>query len=152
MSGYPGTIGYTDAGAEYIGIDTTVISGNDRSALGGDKVLVTSTADVKAGATVTWAGTTGKTNYLTSFQLDYHGATAASTVVGQIDGSSSLVGGTIPFNIPVPIGATLVPEKLIFQFSPPVAAGATGASITFTAPTFGAGAGVANATLTGYVV
>src|SRR5204863_3396155 len=109
MSGFPAGYGTTDQGGEYIGIDTTVITGNDRSATPGDHVAVTTgPTDLKAGGTLTMAGVSGQTNCLTSLSIDYHGATAASTIVGQVDGSSSLVGGAVAFNIPVPIGASLV--------------------------------------------
>ena len=153
MAGFPAGYGTTDQGGEYIGIDTTVLTGNDRSGVPTDATVVTTgPTDVKAGATLTFAGASGKTNYLSGFSLDYHGATAASTIVGQFDGSSSLVGGARCINIPVPIGASLVPQMYVVQFSPPLQAAATNASITFVVPTFGSGADVANATMTGYRV
>ena len=151
MSGFLAGFGTTDQGSEYIGIDTTVLTGNDRSAIPGDHVAVTTgPTDLKGGGTLTMAGVSGQTNCLSSIIIDYHGATAASIIVGQIDGSSSLVGGARCFPIPVPIGASLVPQQLVVQFSPPLVAAAANASITFVVPTFGSGAGVANCTMTGY--
>lgn len=153
MSGFPAGYGTTDQGATDIGINMNIVDGNDRSAIPIEAtVITTGPTDVKAGATVTFAGASGKTNCLSGFILDYHGATAASTVVGQIDGSSSLVGGARCINIPVPIGASVVPQPIVIQFSPVLVAGATNASITFVAPTFGSGAGIANVTMTGYRV
>ena len=153
MSGMLAGYGTTDQGGEYIGIDTATLTGNDRSAIPGDHVAVTTgPTDLKAGGTLTMAAVSGQTNCLTSVSIDYHGATAASNIVGQVDGGSSLVGGARAFTIPVPIGASLVPQVMVVQFSPPLVAAASNATITFVVPTFGSGAGVANCTMTGYRV
>ena len=151
MTGFIGGHGYTDAGADYIGIDTTVLTGKDRSAIPADSVAVTTgPTDLKAGGSLSMAGVSGKTNYLTSIKIDYLGATAASVIVGQVSGGSLISGGARAFPIPVPIGATLAPAPIIIQFDPPLVALATNATITFTVPSFGSGAGVANCTMTGY--
>lgn len=153
MAGFPAGYGTTDQGGEYIGIDTTILSGNDRSVVPIDHTLVTvGPTDLKAGGTLTMAAVSGQTNVVSSLLIDYHGATAASVIVGQIDGGSSLVGGARCFNIPVPIGASLVPQTYVVQFSPPLVAAASNATITFVVPSFGSGAGVANCTMTGYRV
>ncbi len=41
MSGFPAGFGTTDQGASLIGVDTTIVTGEDRSAIPGDHVLVT---------------------------------------------------------------------------------------------------------------
>ena len=144
-------VGTTAVGAPLIGVDATTVGGNDRSAVPADATAIsTGPTDLKAGGTITLAAATGKITYLTGIVIDYLGATAAAVIVGQVSGSNLVTGGARCVVIPVPIGATLAPEKIIVQYDPPVAAVGTNATVTFVVPSFGTGAGVANVTVNGY--
>lgn len=154
MSGFPGGYGTTDQGAAHAGIDSTIISGNDRSVVPSLATVVTvGPTSVVGGGTVTMtAPGVGKTNYCTAISLTYQGATAASVIVGTVSGSSDIVGGSWALPIAVPIGAAIVSKPYVVQFDPPLQAAATNATLTFSVPTLGAGNTVATATITGYVV
>jgi hypothetical protein len=144
-------VGTTASGPALIGPDETTVGGNDRSAVPQDATAIsTGPTDLKAGGTITLASATGKITYMTGISIDYHGATAASVITGLVSGSNLLVGGARVITVPVPIGATVIPEKIIIQYDPPLTAVGTNATVTLLMDSFGAGAGVANVVVNGY--
>ncbi len=89
-----------------------------------------------AAATVTLAAVSGKTNYLSGFQLTGGGATAPSIIALTITG---VLGGTQTFNVPVPAVATTGIQPLVVAFYPPLQASAPNVAIVVSAASFGAG-------------
>jgi len=146
-----GSTASSGVGTALIGVDATTVGGNDRSAVPADATAIsTGPTDLKAGGTITLAAVSGKTTCMTGIVIDYHGATAASVITGLVSGGNLLVGGARVIIVPVPIGATVVPEKIIIQYDPPLVAVGTNATVTLLMDSFGAGAGVANVTVNGY--
>lgn len=89
-----------------------------------------------ASAAATLAAVSGKTNYITGFQVTAAGATAALAVNVTVTG---LVGGTATHTFVFPIGATVSATPLIVTFDPPIPATGTNTAITVTLPASGAG-------------
>ena len=134
-----------------IGVDETTVGGNDRSAVPADATAISvGPTDLKGGGAMTLSGASGKVTYLTGIILDYLGATAAGTWIATISGSNLLVGGARVVVIPIPIGATLVPEKMVLHYDPPLQTAATNSTITVTVPAGPSGLGVSSFTVNGY--
>lgn len=91
---------------------------------------------VAATAAFTMPAVVGKTNYLAGFQLSGGGATAATVVQLTITG---LLGGTLTYNVPVPAGATLGLQPIVYQFYPPLPASGPNTPIVVSCPSLGAG-------------
>lgn len=89
-----------------------------------------------ATATATLAGASGKTTYITGFQVSGAGATLGLpvivTVVGLISGTNSYIYSAVA-------GVLLENTPLFIQFDPPVPASATNTSIVVSCPALGAG-------------
>lgn len=81
-------------------------------------------------------GSASRTTYITGFELTGGGATAASIITGTITG---LMGGTISFNVAIPVGATVGITPLVVEFPTPLPASAQATSIVVSFPSFGAG-------------
>lgn len=89
-----------------------------------------------ASAVATLSGTSGKTTYITGFEVTSGGATAASLVTVAITGT---VTGTLSYTYAAPAGATAGATPLVVEFSTPVPASAANTSIVVTVPALGAG-------------
>ncbi len=52
---------------------------------------------------------------------------------------TGVLGGTLTYNIPVPVGASVGIPPLVVEFNPPLQASALNQAITVSAPSLGAG-------------
>lgn len=77
-----------------------------------------------------------KTNYITSAQIMFTGATAAGTVLATLAG---ILGGTMSIPIGVPAGVNAQGTPVLLEFDPPLPANAVNTAITLTLPALGAG-------------
>ncbi len=89
-----------------------------------------------ASAVATLAAASGKTTYLTAFQVTFSGATGASVVNVTVAGTT---GGSLTYAVTVPAGATAAGTPLVVPFPYPVPASATNTAITVTLPALGSG-------------
>lgn len=89
-----------------------------------------------ATATATLAAVAGKTNYVTGFEIDGGGATAASFVAAVLSG---ILGGSISYTLAPPAGAALPMTPRQVTFNPPLPASGPGVAIVLTVPSLGAG-------------
>jgi len=89
-----------------------------------------------ASGVATLSGASGKTTYLSGFQVTGAGATAASVKAVTVTG---LIGGTATYTVVVPAGATTSIQPLTVSFYPPIPASAANTDIVVTAPAFGTG-------------
>lgn len=89
-----------------------------------------------ANAVATLAAASGKTTYISGLLLSYSGATAAGNAVCTVSG---LLGGSMTFNVPVPIGASVPGAPISLKFDPPLPASAVNTAIVVTVPSLGAG-------------
>ncbi len=78
----------------------------------------------------------GQTTYCTGFQITGGGATATSTILVTLSGST---GSALQWKIVIPAGVTTSINPLIVTFNPPLAASTTNVSFNLTVPSFGAG-------------
>jgi hypothetical protein len=99
-------------------------------------VNASSGAVANAIASATLAAVTGKTNFLSGFEVTGSGATAASVITGTISG---VVGGPLSYAMAVPAGVTLGAQPLCIDFSTPLAASAPNVAISVSFPAFGSG-------------
>jgi len=100
-----------------------------------------------ASAVATLPAVSGKTNYITGFQLTAAGATGALVVNATVTG---LITGTQTYTFVFPAGVTLAATPLIVTFPTPVPASATNTAITVTLPASGAGGTNAAADVQGF--
>lgn len=91
---------------------------------------------VAAVATATLAAVTGKTNYITGFEITSAGATAGAIVNPTVTG---VLGGTLTYTYASVTGATLLNPVLAITFNPPLAASGVGVAIAVSCPSLGAG-------------
>jgi hypothetical protein len=96
-------------------------------------------------ATIT--GVTNKTTWITGFYVTGLGATAAAQITCTITG---LLGGTLTFYYPVPIGVGVSGPPLWVELPQPLPASGTGVNIVLNVPSFGAGNTASGATIKGY--
>ena len=89
-----------------------------------------------ASAVATLAAASGKTTYLTGFQVTFAGATAASVVNVTVAGTT---GGSLTYVVAVPAGVTAAGVPLVVNLSHPVPGSAVNTAITVTLPALGAG-------------
>ena len=102
-----------------------------------DVAVSSSSGNVAAASAVaTLAAATGKTTYISGFSITGLGATAAGVSLATLAG---VLGGTMTFVIPVPVGATIGITPLNVNFNPPLPASAVNTAIVLTVPTFGSG-------------
>jgi len=103
----------------------------------GSTALSASSGNVaNASAVATLSGASGKTTYISGFQVTGAGATAASVVSVTVAG---LLGGTATYTLVAPAGATTTLQPLTVSFYPALPASATNTSIVVTVPALGAG-------------
>jgi hypothetical protein len=98
-------------------------------------------------ATATLPAVSGKTTYVSGFEITNAGATAASNVIATLAG---IISGTSSYIVSVVAGATLGNRPLIVQFSPAIPASAVNTAITLSVPSLGAGNTHSAASIHGY--
>lgn len=98
-----------------------------------------------ATATATLAAVAAKTNYITGWDVNAGGATAASIVSCTVTG---LAGGTETRALPVVAGVTAPNTPLVVRYPAPIPASAVNVAIVVSCPTLGAGN--TNATVNAY--
>lgn len=131
---------YSPDGSAYVTM--TDGAGNIQSVAAGTVVGSTSIAAssgnvAAATATATLTGAASQTTYITGFQINGSGATAASVVNATITG---LVGGaTLTYPVSVTAGAILTNQPVTVSFYPPLPASAANTSIVISCPSLGAG-------------
>lgn len=124
-------------GSQYVTITTGSGSLAVEGIPSGATMTTSSSGNVaNASAVATLTGASGKTTYLTGFQVTGSGATAASIKSVTVTG---LLGGTATYNITVPAGATAAVNPLIVSFYPAIPSSTTNTNIVVTAAAFGAG-------------
>lgn len=103
------------------------------------------------------AAVSGKTNYITGFDVTGGGATAASVIEISVTGLSSAAGSTLKYEVPILAGVTgpafggaSAPYIYSVRFPVPLPASATNTAITVTCPSFGAGNTNASVCVYGY--
>lgn len=103
-------------------------------------VVATSGNVTAAIATATLPSATGKTTYISGFQVTGAGATAPSVVdvtVGNIGGPGGPT--VLHYELTVATGATVANNPLAVTFNPPLPANGPGVSISVVCPSLGAG-------------
>ena len=88
-----------------------------------------------ATATATLAPASGRTAWLTGFELTGTGATGASVIQDTVTG---VLGGTMVYDVVIP-ASTAQQVALIVEFSMPLQASVAGGNIVVSSPAFGAG-------------
>lgn len=111
--------------------------------------VVSSVSGAAAAITATMPAVAGKTNYISGFQINGSGSTAASLVTAILSG---VLGGSQNYEIAVVAGATLVNQSINVNFNKPIPASAVNTAINLTVPSLGAGNTNSNATIWGYVL
>lgn len=111
------------------------ISSNE-SALYATPITADSGNVANAQAQASLAGISGKTTYITGFEVTAAGATAAAVKTVTV---ANLVTGSKTYTFVFPAGATVQATPLIVEFSKPIPASATNTAITVTLPASGAG-------------
>jgi len=89
-----------------------------------------------ATATATLTGTSSTTTYISGFQCEAGGATAAAIANITVSG---VIGGNMTYSLGTPTGVTLTATPLIVKFDPPVPAAAANTTIVVTMTTLGIG-------------
>ena len=100
-------------------------------------VSASSGNQANATAAATCAAVVGKTNYLTGYDIEAAGATAAAVVNPTITG---LLGGTRTMTFAAPLGAVVAAQPLMQTFNPPLQGSAVNTAISVSMPALGAGA------------
>lgn len=100
-------------------------------------VLTASSGNVANGsAAATLGAASGKTTYITGFQITASGATGAAVVTVTVTGT---LGGTMSYTFVAPAGATAQATPLVVTFPHPVPASATNTAVVVTLPALGSG-------------
>ncbi len=104
--------------------------------------------------------TTGRTQYITGFDISGSGATAASVIEVTVTGLATSAGGTLKYEVPILAGVTAPafgssttngPSLYSVRFPVPLPASATNTAITVTCPSFGSGNTNASVCVYGYL-
>jgi hypothetical protein len=90
-----------------------------------------------ATATATCAAVPAKANYLTGYDIEAAGATAAAVVNPTITG---ILGGTRTMTFAAPLGAVVAAQPLMQTFNPPLQGSAVNTAISVSMPALGTGA------------
>lgn len=99
--------------------------------------LTAASGNVAAGtAAATLAKATGKTTYITGFEVTGAGATVGAAVSVTVVG---VITGTLTYTYAAVTGATLINTPLIVQFSTPIPSSTTNTDIVVSCPTLGTG-------------
>lgn len=131
--------------------------GSLRATEGNDNYLPVSATRVSATsgnianntATATIPAVSGKTNYLTGFQVFGAGATAALAVDVSITG---LLGGTLTYTYCFAAGVAVANTPINVVFDPPLPASAVNTAIAVSCPAGGTGAAKNTVNAQGYVI
>lgn len=118
------------------GVGMCVNPGGVAGPCGGTPETAASGNKAAASATATLAAATGKTTYITGFQISAGGATSAVCVSPTVTG---VITGTMTFTFCAPAGVTTAATPLIVTFPQPVPASATNTTIVVTLPSLGTG-------------
>jgi hypothetical protein len=104
------------------------------------------------------AATSGRTNYITGFDITGGGATAASVIEVSVTGLSTAAGSTLKYEVAIAAGVTApafgtAATNAVYSVRYPVAlpASGTNTAITVTCPSFGAGNTNASVIVYGYL-
>lgn len=89
-----------------------------------------------ASAIGTLTGASARTTYITGFEINAAGATAASVVTVTVTG---VITGTMSYTFAVPAGVTVGAQPLIVPFPTPIPSSTTNTNIVVTLPALGAG-------------
>ena len=89
-----------------------------------------------ANAVATLAASSGKTTYITGFEITATGATSAGVVTVTVAG---VITGTMSYTFAVPAGVSVGCTPLIVEFPYPIPASATNTTIVVTLPALGSG-------------
>lgn len=112
----------------------------------GTSITASSTGGAQAN-NCTLAGVSGKTTYITGFEVTGAGATSASNIAITVTGTIS---GTMNYTYTVPSGATTGGPILTIILPTPVAASAQNTAIVVNVPSFGTGNTAASVTAHGF--
>ena len=97
----------------------------------------------------TLAATSGRTNYLTGFEVTGSGATVGLVTTVTVTGT---VGGPLSYVLPVVAGALLGNGPLVITFPRPIPATGPNVAIVVSVPSFGLGNTNAAVTAHGYMI
>lgn len=89
-----------------------------------------------ATATATLAATSGKTTYITGFEVTGSGATAAAVVSVTV---TNTITGTLTYTYAAVAGATAINTPLVVEFPYPIPANAANTTIVVSCPSLGTG-------------
>lgn len=99
--------------------------------------ITASSGNVAAGvASATLAGASGKTTYITGFEITSSGATVGLVVNPTITGT---ITGTLTYTYAATAGALLINTPLVVNFTTPIPASATNTPIVVSLPSLGIG-------------
>jgi len=114
---------------------------------GGATTVIGSSGNVaNASAVATLAGTSGKTTYITGFQLTASGSTLGLDVTATITGLTT----TMSFTFTFPAGVLVPAQPVVVTFPQPIPASAANTAIVVTLPAGGGGNTNATATAQGF--
>lgn len=127
-------------GSQYVtitdGSGNLVGAGSAGIPAGATSVQASSGNVAAATATATLPATSGKTTYISGFQITGTGATAALAVNPTVTG---LLGGTATYTYAAAAGVAVANTPLIVSFNPPLPASATNTTIVVSCPSLGTG-------------
>ncbi len=112
--------------------------------------LTASSGNVANGAaTATLTSVSGKTTYITGFQITGAGATVALVVTPTVVGT---IGGTLSYTLAAIAGALLSNQPLVVKYDPAVPASAHDVDIVVSCPALGLGATNNTVAAQGYIL
>lgn len=124
--------------------------------LKGDATAAAGSAqNATAGAnTATLASASGKTAWITGFDVTGTGATTGSGINVTVTGLASGAGSTLNYGLQVPAGVTaaLTGGGLFIKYDKPLPASALNTNILVTCPSFGSGNTAASVNVYGFLV
>ena len=109
--------------------------------------LTASSTGAATALTETLAAASGKTTYISGFEVTGLGATGASGITITVTGT---ITGTLNYVLPIPAGVTLGVAPLIVEFARPIPASAVNTAVVVNVPSFGSGNTLAAATAHGF--
>jgi len=114
----------------------------------GATALSTGTVGAATPMAAVLAAASGKTNYISGFQVTGMGA---STAVGALVTVTGLLGGTMPYYVAVPVNTALSGiTPLVVKYDPALPASAASLNIQVNIPSFGSGNTAAAVSAQGY--
>lgn len=133
--------------AELVSVIEGVVGGTPVATSQGGTDLTASSTGAATGLTETLAGASGKTTYISGFEVTGLGATAASGITITVTGT---ITGTLSYVLAIPAGVTLGVVPLLVEFARPIPASALNTAIVVNVPSFGGGNALAAATAHGF--